>query len=486
MTQTDKLKDFKRQTFISTMSLFFQSGYSAVLGLVANLVLTILLSPTIFGIYITTLSIIALLNYFSDFGLAASLIQKKEVEDRDLYTAFTAQQIIIGVLILVGFSATTLVKNFYNLPQEGVYLYWALLAGFFLSSLKTIPSILLERKIQFQKIVIVQICENTIFYLTVTSLALLKFGLFSFTYAVLLRSVVGLILIYVVSFWVPRIGLSLHSLKSLLSFGLPFQASSFLAIFKDDFIMLYLGKVIGFEALGYIGWAKKWAEASVRIIMDNVSKVIFPLIARFQDDKSTVAALAGKMLYYQTFLLTPAIIGMMFVMQDIVNVVPNYQKWQPALTSFYILSLSTLIISFGAPFVNLLNALGKVKTSFLFMLFFTVIMWVFTPFFVRQFGFTGFALSHLIVSISTLLVTYRVKKFLDFSFFSSIYKFLLSAGVMVLSLFALKVFVKAPIVPRIIMTIVIGAGVYFASLKLLGVAFISEAKALYEKKPLDT
>ena len=69
-------KQLKKQTLISTLSLLFQSGYSAMLGFVANLVLTILLSPQIFGIYFTVLSIIAILNYFSDIGLAASLIQK--------------------------------------------------------------------------------------------------------------------------------------------------------------------------------------------------------------------------------------------------------------------------------------------------------------------------------------------------------------------------------------------------------------------------
>src|SRR3989304_996250 len=65
-----------KRIITSVMSLFFQSGYSAFLGLAANLVLTILLTPAIFGMYITVLSIISLLNYFSDIGLAASLKQK--------------------------------------------------------------------------------------------------------------------------------------------------------------------------------------------------------------------------------------------------------------------------------------------------------------------------------------------------------------------------------------------------------------------------
>src|SRR3989344_6438699 len=105
-----------KKIITSVMSLFFQSGYSAFLGLVANLVLTILLSPKTFGIYITVLSIIALLNYFSDIGLAASLIQKKDITEDDIKTTFTVQQILIVSLIVLGFFSPSFIKNFYKLP----------------------------------------------------------------------------------------------------------------------------------------------------------------------------------------------------------------------------------------------------------------------------------------------------------------------------------------------------------------------------------
>jgi O-antigen/teichoic acid export membrane protein len=173
MDKEPQLSQIKRNTLISTFSLFFQSGYSAFLGLAANLVVTILLSPKIFGMYITTLSIISVLNYFSDIGLAASLIQKKEITDKDITTTFTIQQIMVVAAVLLGYLATNFVTSFYKLPVNAVYLYWALLAGFFISSLKTIPSIFLERKIQFQKIVLVHIVENTVFYLSFIIFALM-------------------------------------------------------------------------------------------------------------------------------------------------------------------------------------------------------------------------------------------------------------------------------------------------------------------------
>ena len=184
MEKDQHYSEIKRNSIVSTLSLFFQSGYSALLGLVANLVVTILLSPAIFGMYITVMSLISVLNYFSDIGLAASLVQKKETAIDDFITTFTIQQFLVVVIICIGFLGTSVVKSFYKLPQEAVYLYWALLVSFFTSSLKTIPSILLERKIAFQKIVLVQITESTVFYVAVILFAILKFGLMSYTIAV--------------------------------------------------------------------------------------------------------------------------------------------------------------------------------------------------------------------------------------------------------------------------------------------------------------
>ncbi|MBI2051662.1 oligosaccharide flippase family protein [Candidatus Roizmanbacteria bacterium] len=454
-------QDLKRRSFVSTLSLFFQSGYAAFLGLIANLILTILLTPKIFGIYITVLSIISFLNYFSDIGLAASIIQKKELSQDDVKTTFTVQQLLILTVITVGFFATSFIQKFYLLPAEGVYLYWALLFSFFISSLKTIPSVFLERKIQFQKIVFVQVIENTVFYIAVSVFALLGLSLTSFTLAVVLRAFTGLVLIYSISFWMPRVGISFQSLKKLLSFGIPFQASSFLALFKDDLVILYLGKVLGFEGVGYIGWAKKWADAPIRIIMDNVSKVLFPLIARVQEDTKKIRVIAEKILYYQTALLAPILIGMIMVMQNFVEIIPGYQKWAPALSLFYIFAVSSLIISFSAPFINLFNAVGKVRLSFWFMVGYTVFTWILTPPMTSLFGYFGFPLAHLIVSVSYGLVLLKARGLFRFQFFASIYKFILSAIVMAFLISVARLFIQVGPRLQFITTILFGALAYY-------------------------
>lgn len=435
-----KINNLKEKTIKSTFSLFFQSGYSAVLGFLANLILTIVVSPKIFGIYITLLSTIAFLNYFSDIGLAASLIQKNKIDDEDIKTVFTVQQILILTLVFIGFAFGPFIISFYQLPKDGLWLYYVLLISFFISSLKTIPSIFLERKVEYQKIVLVQVIENTLFYFLVAILAVFGFQLKSFMVAVLLRSTVGLLAIYKLSPWRIKIGFNKKRFSQLISFGLPFQTSSFLALFKDDLIILYLGKVIGFEGVGYIGWAKKWAEASIRIIMDNITKVLFPAVARLQADKKKIGWLVEKTIYYLTGLIAPIMVIAYFIMPMLVKIIPKYYKWQSALTLFNIFLISSFLVIYYAPFINVFNALGKVKISFSFMLFWTGLTWLLTPLLTKFFGNYGFPITHLIISLTFPLVILKIKKEIQFNFFASISKFIFSAGLMIIGLSLIRVF----------------------------------------------
>jgi len=481
MEQDKRYDQIKKHGITSVLSLFFQSGYTAVLGLVANLVVTILLSPSIFGMYITVLSIISVLNYFSDIGLAASLIQKKEVDKGDFVTTFSIQQLMTITIITVGFLATNTVMAFYKLPIEGTYLYWALLVGFFLSSLKTIPSIMLERHVQFQKIVLVQIVEGTVFYVSVIICAFAKLGLQSFTVAVLLRALVGAVLIYIVSPWIPSFGISKNSLRSLLKFGIPFQASSFLALFKDDLIMLFLSKVVGFQGVGYIGWAKKWAEAPIRIIMDNITRVLFPVIARLQHDREKITHLIEKILFLQTAVLAPVIFGMGLVMEHIVFLIPKYAKWAPALPLFYLFCVSAFLASFSSPLLNLVNALGKARIPFIFMVIWTIATWVLTPTLTYFFSYFGFPMTITLISLTSIFVVSIAKRFIPFKFIHSTYKPFLSALVMMVPIGIIKMEVANHAV-ALGLSIVLGAVTYLGMLSFVfGVNIIREGRALFVK-----
>jgi O-antigen/teichoic acid export membrane protein len=458
-------KNIKKNTLISLFSLFFQSGFSAVLGLVANLILTIVLPTASYGVYNITLAIIPFLNYFSDIGLAASLVQKKEISDEDIATTFTIQQILIITLLVIAFSLSSFIKDFYALPPEGIYLYWALLFAFFLSSLKTIPSIFLERKIQFQKIVLVQVVENIIFYITVSVLALAGMGLYSFAFAVIIRSLVGTCLMYYLSFWVPRFGIHKSSVKTLLAFGIPFQTNSLLALVKDDLIILFLGKILGLEAVGYIGWAKRWAEAPIRIIMDNINRILFPVFARIQTEKERISHLTEKILYFQTLIIAPIYVGMIILMDNVMYLIPKYSKWEPALPLFYIFCISSLFVPFSSPFINIFNALGKIKISFRFMVAWTTLTWILVPVYSHFFGMYGFPLAHLSLSLTFIVTAIVAKRIINFKLLPHIIPPFVSSALMGLAVLLVD---RLPLsIYTLVACVIVGVSVYVSSMYFL-------------------
>ena len=279
-----------------------------IVGFTANFILTIFLSPSVFGVFFVVSAAIAFLSYFSDIGLAAALIQKKEeISEEDLRTTFTIQQVLVISVVLIALVLSGFVRSFYHLDQDGVLLFRALAIAFFLSSLKTIPSIILERNLRFEKLVIPQIVETFFFNTVAVVLAVKGFGVASFTYAVLARGISGVIAIYIISPWRIRLGFSRKTASKLLSFGIPFQLNSFLALIKDDLFVAYLGKALPLAQVGYIGFAQKWAFAPLRLIMDNVIRITFPSFSRLQDEKEVLTKAIEKSIFAACFLIFPSL-----------------------------------------------------------------------------------------------------------------------------------------------------------------------------------
>lgn len=116
-----------------------------ILSLVAVGFLTVFLDPSDFGIFWIVSAIVNFLAYFSDVGLAAALIQKKEkVIKADLNTTFFIQQVLVLLLLTVLFLTTPFLQTYYSFSNEAKLLLFALGFSLLLSSLKTIPSVFLD------------------------------------------------------------------------------------------------------------------------------------------------------------------------------------------------------------------------------------------------------------------------------------------------------------------------------------------------------
>lgn len=472
------LATIKKRSVAGVVALTSRTFFLQIVNFAAMFLLTIFLAPQVFGVFFVVTAVVNLLNYFSDIGLAAALIQKKEkLTQDDLKTTFTIQQTLVVFLVIIALLASSRFAIFYNLSPAGLWLFRALVISFFLSSLKTIPSILLERKLDFNRLIIPQIGETILFNLVAVTLAWKGAGLTSFTWAVLIRGITGLILMYSVSPWIPGFSFNKASAKKLLSFGVPFQANSFLALLKDDLLTVFLGKILPFTQVGFIGWAQKWANMPLRFIMDSVIKVTFPAYSRLQDNLPVLRVGIEKALFAVCFLAFPALVGLALLAPSLVEFLPRYMKWQPALLSLYFFCLQASFACVSTILTNVLNATGRIKTTLKLMVMWTILTWIFTPIFIYFWGFNGVAPAAVLIGTTVVLPIWLVKKIVDFALWDNVGKPLLGALVMGVVLY-LAIPLVVGSLPSIALIVLLGVIIYLAVMLVLAKEKIFEATKL--------
>lgn len=471
------LETVKSRAVKGVLTLTGRTFMLQVMAFISTFLLTVLLDPKDYGVFFGVSAVINFFAYFSDIGLAAALIQKKEKPtDKDLKTTFTLQQLLVFLVIVIVIVGTPFVKNWYNLSQEAIYLFWSLGISLLLSSLKTIPSILLERKLEFGKLVIPQIVETLLFNLVAVYLAWRGFGITSFTIAVLVRSVSGLVIMYILQPWVPGVSFSKKSLQGLLKFGLPYQTNTFLAVLKDDGMTAFLAGIIGPAGIGLLGWAQKWAFAPLRFFMDQVIKVTFPAYSRMQDNKDELSKAINKSIFFISALVFPSLVGLVIVAPVLTEVIPKYEKWQPALFALSLFSINAAWAAITTPLTNVLNATGKIKTTFKLMIMWTGLTWAVVPALAYLYGTNGAAGGSAIVGTSSIVAILVVNKFVKLDFLRSVIKPLLASFVMGVVLYLFRD-VLPNTTTSIFILIASGLIVYLSLIILLaGTVVVSDTK----------
>lgn len=471
------LETVKKRSVKGVVILTGRTFFLQILGVVAVGFLAAYLGPLEWGVFAILNAVINFLNYFSDVGLAAALVQKKEnPSEADLKTTFFVQEALVFVIIGVLVALTPFFTSKFALGSDGVILLYALAFSFLLSSLKSIPSVLLERKLEFIKLTFPQIVEQVVYYVVLVVFAVKGFGLVSFTYAVVLRSIVGLVLIYILQPWKPGLAFSTQSLKGLFRFGVPYQVNTFLAAVKDDGITLILGTILGPVGIGYLAFAQKFARYPLTFFMDTVTRVTFPAFSRMQESKESLERSVTRSIFFICFLVFPSLAAMVILAPSVISLIPKYAKWAPALTALAFVSINFAFAAATTQLTNLLNAVGKIKITFYLMIMWTALTWIFIPFLAKTYGVDGAAAGYAIVGVSSIIAIIVAKRYVNFSLSDSVVKPLLGTSAMAAVILILKNILPVSFYSLSIL-IIVGLVVYgVVMVGLIGASLIEDVK----------
>lgn len=389
------------------------------------------LEPADFGIFGIIQFALAFFAYFGDAGLGGALVQKRgEPSQRELSSIFFMQMILALVPVtLVWTLGGPLLRSIWpSLPAGSEWLYRILAFTLVLTSVRVIPSILMERKLQFGRLSVLEVVVSGSFYVVAAAAAIVLapkgMGVWALFLGVLAQGVLGAVLSFAMHWWTPSLVMDWTLLKPLLRFGFAYQFKSFASFVNSAAGPIYAGRALGPAPLGYINWAQQTGWFPLRLV-EIMSRVTFPLYSRMQDDPRMLAETMGRSLQvcaYGTYFFTGLIMGLA---RPIVRIVFT-EKWMPALPLLYVYALS-FTIAFISPIIgSALDAKGKPGLFARLIIAWTAINWVAILIATPRWGMIGFALGftvHVVVgNIFAIIIGLKMFPGIRFArrFYSSI------------------------------------------------------------------
>jgi O-antigen/teichoic acid export membrane protein len=332
-----------------------------VLGLCVNVFLTRLLGPKPFGQLSVALIVNSLAALLSDVGVSSALIQKPNLDERDVRYGFTIQ-VAMGLLITcILFFAAPLWAHFFHDPGLSPILR-TLSMIFFIQGLGLTSVALLKKSLEFRTLQICFISSYLIAYLGVgIPLAIRGAGVWSLVSAQLSQITIQTIALHISvrhslrPLWDPK-----HS--ALLTFGARVLGANLSNWGISNLDNTFVGRIDGSEALGLYGRAFLLAQLPGDALISTMQQVLLPALSRVQSDRQKLARVYQGAVGAVALVLVPLFSAMAVVPYAII--VGLYgNKWTGAVAVFSPLALSMPIHAMMALTGPALAAMGKTQVE---------------------------------------------------------------------------------------------------------------------------
>ena len=333
---------------------------------VVAIILARLLTPRDYGLAAMVLVVSSFGLAFTDLALGAALVQRRTLSEGDRSTVFWTSVGLGAAFTLGGIALAGPLAEFYDEPDVRP-LMMVLSLLFFITSLGITHAALLTREMNFRalelRLMIAQLVGAT---LGIT-LALKGFGAVSIIAVQLGAATVSTLLVWLWSPWHPRFTYSVQSLRSLVNFSGSVFTANFLFHLNRNVDNMLIGRFLGPAALGAYALAYNVMLVPFRGIAAPIRDVMFPAFSRMQDDRARLAAIWLRANRVLAGIITPALLGVVVVAPDFVNVVLG-ERWSAAIPIIQILGWVGILQSTQSLNGSVLQACGRAGTLLRFAL----------------------------------------------------------------------------------------------------------------------
>lgn len=337
------------------------------IGQIASWVMTLIviriLQPSDLGLMALASICVNFLVVISELGLGAAIIQKKDLNDRQLSQVFGFVILSHFVLALSLHFSAVLISGFFSEPRL-VPILQVLSFNFLLLALYIIPRSILIREMEFKKKALSDLVATILSSGVSLFFAFNGYGVWSLVWASV--SIHFLYLVgYTLScrkFFVPRFHFG--EISEFISFGAHTLFSRILWFFYSKADVAIGGRLLGNELLGIYSVAQELAAIPLSKFMPIITEVAFPAYSSIQSNIRLVGSHFLKTGRLGSIILFPVFWGFYSVAPEAVSVLLG-EKWETAAFPLQLVCLIMPLRALGSLISPMLLGIGRVDINLL-------------------------------------------------------------------------------------------------------------------------
>ena len=285
---------------------FSTQGVNFIIGLI----LARLLSPSDYGVVGMVGIFFAIAQTFIDSGFGSALIRKNDCTDTDYSTAFYFNILVGLVCCILLCVASPYIANFFNTPILKD-LIKVMSLNMLIGSFAIVHSTMLTHSVDFKSQSTIKLVSAIISGICGIIMAYKGLGVWSLVFQNLIASIFRVLLLIIVTRWVPSRKISIESFKYLYNFGSKILTASLLHTIYMNMTTMIIGKFYSSTDLGFYSRGEHLASFPSSNITGVLQSVTYPVLAKIQDDDvrliasyRKLIAMSSLVIFFGMFLLT--------------------------------------------------------------------------------------------------------------------------------------------------------------------------------------
>jgi len=348
--------DLKKKTVSGLFWKMAERISTELIRMVVMIVLARILMPEDYGAIAMVVVFISICDVILVNGLSSPLIQKKDADSVDFSTIFYCSIILGIILFVIVYLTAPAIARFYQMDILRPVLR-VLSIGILLSAIGSVQNAYVSRVMQFKAFFFASLIGLTISGVIGIWMAYQGYGIWALVGQILSNHIVNIIVVFIFIRWLPTLEFSWSRFKGMWSFGWKiFFAALINNLFKDIRTIL-IGKFYTSKDLAFYNQGSQYPQLVVQTVNTSINSVLFPAIAKIQDDIPAVRAFLRRSIKLGSFLLFPLLLGFAATAEPLVLFFLT-EKWLPSVPYIQVLCLALFLSPISTPSQQAIKAIG--------------------------------------------------------------------------------------------------------------------------------